>query len=82
MSQIFKWLAEVKEYPEPGAPGASIQISTQTLLQALEEEKEKSQKALQGWQDSLERERKLLNLCKELVQELECVGNQQINNNQ
>lgn len=82
MNQIFEWLAEVKEYPEPGAPGVSIEISTQTLLQALEEEKKKSQKALQGWQESLEREQKLLNLCKELLQELRCIDNQQISNNQ
>ena len=80
MSQTFEWLAEVKEYPEPGALGVSIQISNQALLQALEEEKQKSQKALQGWQDALEREKQLIDLCKELVQELKRTDDQQINN--
>lgn len=76
MIEYSEWLSKVKKYIVP----RRIDVNTQTLLQALEEEKEKSQKALQGWQDSLEREQELLNLCKRLLQELKCIENQQINN--
>lgn len=78
MIEYSEWLSKVKKYLVPGHTDVNIQ----TLLQALEEEKEKSQKALQGWQDSLEREQELLNLCKRLLQELRDISSQQINNNQ